>query len=217
MVQPFFLPDRLPTPQGVDDEPFFGELEERLKTGEVLGMFVEPVLRRRMLRMSQDVLQRIVETCRRYATPIIFHETASLFYRYDSRAFTASGIPGIQPDASIVFLGGQMALVCMSKELFIDEPLMLISTWEGDALSLAQFHRGMQVVQRDPQALLSDGRRLSRQTDGRDAASTRKRPASSPMGLGGLPACRSHWPACFDRSPPIGILAAPPIPRCCGS
>ena len=43
-----------------------------------------------------------------------------------------------------------MALVATTNQFFIDKPLMLISTWDGDALSLSQFHRALVAVESDP-------------------------------------------------------------------
>ena len=41
------------------------------------------------------------------------------------------------PDAMMAYLGGQISIVNISKTYFIDKPLMLISTWDGDEHSLA--------------------------------------------------------------------------------
>ena len=51
--------------------------------------------------------------------------------------------------------GETYTLVATTKHLFIDKPLMLISTWDGDAFSLSQFHRAMAAVQADPNAYFS--------------------------------------------------------------
>ena len=41
-------------------------------------------------------------------------------------------------------------MVGCHADLFLDQPLLLISTWEGDAFSLAAFHRAFERVQGDP-------------------------------------------------------------------
>ncbi len=148
----FFDVDRLPMPRGMDDTEFFDALESHLAKDEVLGMFVEPLLRRTMQKFAAKTLARVVATCRRYKVPIAFNETASMFHRYAASSFMAADADdgnSLQPDAIVAYLGGQMALVGTSTELFINEPLMLISTWEGDAFSLAQFHRALRIVQSD--------------------------------------------------------------------
>ena len=115
-------------------------------------MFVEPLARRTMRRLAPEHLQRMVELCRAHETPIVYNDTASLFYRYSETAFSASGVAGLEPDATIAFLGGQMALVGCADKLFLDQPLLLISTWEGDACSLGQFYQALQAVVRDEAA-----------------------------------------------------------------
>ncbi|MCH2118029.1 MAG: aminotransferase class III-fold pyridoxal phosphate-dependent enzyme [Pirellulales bacterium] len=152
---PFFKVNRLPTPTGPEDQKFFNALESRLQEDDLLAMFVEPLMRQSMGRLPLPVLERVVQSCREYGVPVVFNESASLFYRYSEQSFTASGNPQIQPDAAVAYLGGQMALVATTKHLFIDKPLMFISTWDGDAFSLSQFHRAMATVQADPNTYFS--------------------------------------------------------------
>ena len=47
-----------------------------------------------------------------------------------------------------------MALTYVRDYLFVDDPLMLISTWDGDVLSLAQFDLAAQSVLADPSGYL---------------------------------------------------------------
>ena len=148
----FFPTERLPQPQDASDERFFGPLAERLASDKLLGVFVEPLLRHTMQPIDPEALQRIVKMCNEADVPVVFNDTASMFYRYSAEAFAASGVEGARPDASIAYLGGQTALVACSDELFIEEPLLLISTWDGDAFSLAQFSQAMQVVEANPAA-----------------------------------------------------------------
>ncbi len=148
----FFDVERLTLPASMDDEAAWACLNEVLETGNILAVFLEPLLRRTMTRVATDVLAGIIARCRHHEVPVVFHETAGMVYRYSRESFTPSGLPGLRPDASVVYLGGQMAMVFVSQPLFLSDPLLLISTWEGDAFSLAQFHRALQIVQDDPQA-----------------------------------------------------------------
>ncbi len=148
----FFCVERLPMPQGANDEKFFAELEKHLATDDYLGFVVEPTMAKTMDRIPVDVLRRMVAMAKKHHVPIVFNDTASMFYRYSPDAFAASSVQGCEPDASIAFLGGQMAMVGCHADLFLDQPLLLISTWEGDAFSLAAFHRAFERVQADPAA-----------------------------------------------------------------
>ena len=42
-------------------------------------------------------------------------------------------------DAGMVFMGGAAGLVFTTEEFFIEKPLMLISTWDGDEFSLTTY------------------------------------------------------------------------------
>ncbi|TWT47830.1 aminotransferase class III-fold pyridoxal phosphate-dependent enzyme [Botrimarina hoheduenensis] len=148
----YFATDSLPLPRDAADEPFFRELESRVASDTLMGVFVEPLMRRTLQRVSQDALTRLVTTCRDHGVPVVYNDTAGMFYRYSSEAFGPSAVEGMQPDATIAYLGGQTALVAASDALFLEEPLLLISTWDGDALSLAQFARAMTLVQDDQAA-----------------------------------------------------------------
>ncbi|MEO1497342.1 MAG: aminotransferase class III-fold pyridoxal phosphate-dependent enzyme [Planctomycetota bacterium] len=145
----YFPTDYLPMPGGADDKAFFDDLSQRLASNELLGVFVEPLMRRTMQRVPADVLRRINQLCREHDVPLIYNDTAGMFYRYSREGFGASSVEGLEPHASITSLGGQTAVVAACDDLFIDEPLLLISTWDGDALSLAQYDRAMRHVHAD--------------------------------------------------------------------
>ncbi len=146
---PYFCVNRLPSPLATDDATYLAALETELQSESLMALFVEPFLRQSLTPLPQPILAQTIKLCHQYDVPIVFNDTVSTFYRYDRRGFSASSIDGLTPDASIVFLGGQMALAACSPKLFLDTPLLLISTWEGDAFSLAQFHRAMREVQAD--------------------------------------------------------------------
>ena len=56
---------------------------------------------------------------------------------------------GFSPDAGMIFLGGQMAICFMREEFFVETPLMLISTWDGDAFSLGQFDHALSLAKNE--------------------------------------------------------------------
>ncbi len=139
----------LALPTEPSDTTALAALEAQLAADDVLGVFVEPLMRRTMQPVTLEVLQHVVGTCRSHDVPVVFNDTAGMFYRYSQQAFTAAGISSIQPDASVAYLGGQMALAAATDRWFIDEPLLLISTWDGDAFSLAQFGEALRAVESD--------------------------------------------------------------------
>jgi hypothetical protein len=87
--------------------------------------------------------------CTRAGVPLVYNESAAMFFRYHSDTFSASGRLDLEPDATIASLGGQMALALLRRSLFIEAPLKLISTWEGDGFSLAKFAAVTRCVMKD--------------------------------------------------------------------
>ena len=153
--KPFFDVGTLPVPSKTGQSEFVERLERELATDSILAFFVEPLGSRTMERMDEDRLAEIRRLCRQYDVPLVFNDSASLFYRYSNNAFAACGIPEIEPDATIAYLGGQMGVVGCNSSIFCAAPLKLISTWDGDAYQLAAFCRAMEIVEREPSEYFS--------------------------------------------------------------
>jgi acetylornithine/succinyldiaminopimelate/putrescine aminotransferase len=145
----------LEPPRDESDAEQLSLIKRALHQDQVLALFVEPLRCRSMERMDVGCLSRIREFCSTAGVPLIYHESAAMFYRFSNRAFSASGLPGIEPDGVVASLGGQAALAGLREEWFVADPLKLISTWDGDGLSLAKFAAAARAVQRDETAHLS--------------------------------------------------------------
>lgn len=143
----FFPTDRVTSPFDIPEEDFLYELEGYLKQGGYQAFFVEPLEYMTLRRIPVDLLKKIKSLCERYKTPLVYNETTAASYRYDLDHFTASNIEGIEPDAGCIFLGGQAALVYCKEELFIDKPLMMISTWDGDELSFVTYLNAINEIE----------------------------------------------------------------------
>ena len=123
-------------------EPMFGvtrlnhsDITERLKSAIKENPPIAFFVQAEKFAGHEDELARCVAICREYEVPVVFNETGLRFGTKDQM----SRIANCQPDASIVWLGGQMALAFVTVDYFADDPLLLISTWDGDAYSLARF------------------------------------------------------------------------------
>ena len=139
-----------------DDERLLDSLKEQIETDETLAVFVEPLGCLTGKRIAKATLIEISKLCRQFNVPLVSHDSAGMFHRYDVQAFLPTAMEGFTPDAGMVFLGGQMAVCYMREEFFVETPLMFISTWEGDALSLAQFDHALTVAESDsPEDLMS--------------------------------------------------------------
>jgi 4-aminobutyrate aminotransferase-like enzyme len=141
-------PDPLfPVTRLVADERLPDRLEEVLGHDDVLAVFVEPLGCRTGRRLSRQQLSEISAGCRSRETPLVSHESASLFYRYAPDCFLPSRLDGFRPDAGMLYLGGQMAVCYLRERWFAEKPLMFISTWDGDLFSLAQFDQALNVAE----------------------------------------------------------------------
>ncbi len=139
-----------------NDDNAIQVLQQELAADETLAVFVEPLGCLTGKRIDQQRLRDLSEVCQKHETPLVTHDSAGLCHRYDPNYFLPSAVPGFTPDAGMMFLGGQMAVCYLSQDYFVDTPLMLISTWDGDVFSLAQFHRTMRQCQaEDMPALLT--------------------------------------------------------------
>ncbi len=139
----------LPPIPATEQANWFAVLQRHLRTDQCLGMFIEPMPVSTLIRIGQPVLERLAAACRAAGVPLVFQETASLFYRYGREGFAASGAAGVPPDGIVADLGGQMALSLVQQPYFDAAPLKLISTWDGDSFSLAKFAAVARSVERD--------------------------------------------------------------------
>jgi acetylornithine/succinyldiaminopimelate/putrescine aminotransferase len=126
------------------------ELQTALRRDDVLAVFVEPLLTRSLQATNKSLLARIRKLCSVCGVPLVYNETASLFYRFSQTGFAASSDAEILPDAAIAGLGHQLAAAFVKREWFVAEPLKLISTWDGDAIALAKFVATARAVTSNP-------------------------------------------------------------------
>ena len=132
----FFETDILPSPNGSNDHDILKKLEEKIHKEKYLGVFIEPTRQKYMDSIGLDFLNKLREITSKHNTPLVLNETASKLGTFGQATY-ASNLMEESPDAMMSYLCGQAALVHISKKYFVDKPLMLISTWDGDEHSLA--------------------------------------------------------------------------------
>lgn len=150
----YFPVDHLPNPTSESSDKVLKLVEEHLKANQYLGVWIEPILQKTMEKVSLQFLQSLKKLCQQYKTPLIYNETAALFYAYDADYFSPSHKSEIAPDLAMSFLGGQAGIVYMQEDYFLDKPLMLISTWDGDAYAYAHFAESLSMVTEAKQKFL---------------------------------------------------------------
>jgi 4-aminobutyrate aminotransferase-like enzyme len=134
-----FSAERVDSPKDSGDHEAWSLLRAALGRGDVLGMFVEPLPWKSMSPLEVSILCRVRQYCSEAGVPLVYNDSAGLFFRYSAAAFAPSGIADIAPDAVVAQLGSQVAIAGLSSDLFVAEPLKMISTWDGDAFALAKF------------------------------------------------------------------------------
>lgn len=142
----FFDVDHVDCPNGENDQDVLAQVEASLKKGQTGGVWIEPIAQKTMQKCTVDFLASLKELCKKYSTKLIFNETASSMYRFNNTEFFASSIKEISPDAGMCFLGGQGGICFQLEENFIEKPLMLISTWDGDELAFSSFNYAHSLI-----------------------------------------------------------------------
>jgi acetylornithine/succinyldiaminopimelate/putrescine aminotransferase/GNAT superfamily N-acetyltransferase len=145
----FFPVTHLEGPNGINNNEILKELESELDKENYLAVWIEPLLQKSMEKVSHDFLVHLKSICNKKNVNLIYNETASSAYRYDNQDYFISNKESIRPDAGFVFLGGQGGLCFMKRDLFIEKPLMLISTWDGDEFSLSNYNKVLNEIQSD--------------------------------------------------------------------
>lgn len=131
----FFSIDRLDHPTNENLNSVLEKAEDFLNKNNYLAVFIEPVRQKFMDQVPLNFLNKLRELTKKYNTPLVFNETASKFFRYSNSFYAAEKLSS-PPDAIMNYLVGQIGVVHINKKYFLDKPLMLISTWDGDEHSL---------------------------------------------------------------------------------
>ncbi len=135
-----------PTPK--NSKKILKDIELALKKECFLGIFIEPILQKLMIKTPLDFLKDLRALCDQYKTPLIFNETYSSKFHYESSNYFLSSL--ISPDIGMCYLGGQMGIVFCKERYYLKKPLMMISTWDGDEFSLMSYIEEMKNIMNNP-------------------------------------------------------------------
>ncbi len=145
----FFEWPLLPHPADVGVEAAIAAIEAAAQAaggpGRVLGLFTE-VVQERTGRVIPAAFWPALRALRgATGLPLALFETATASWRSGLGAFASSGLP-IDPDILAWWGGGQTGFVHLKPEVFIDKPLMMVSTWDGDELSMIRLHHQLRAA-----------------------------------------------------------------------
>jgi glutamate-1-semialdehyde aminotransferase len=144
---PYFSVSKLPNPNEVDFREVLKLVEKEFETREYLAVWVEPVLQKTMEKVPYEFLRGLRELATKYSVALVYNETASQFYRFSSKNFMASCFAEISPDAGMIYFGGQSGIAYTSSKYFLEQPLMMISTWDGDEFHFLTYYHAFKNIQ----------------------------------------------------------------------
>ena len=111
----------------------------------ILGLAVEPVQQMTGRRLSVRFLKALRKVCDETGVPLVMNESASWAYRGSRELFYCQAT-GVLPDLLTMYGGGQVGHVLTNDKYYLDKPLMLISTWDGDELSCLRLREQLRIL-----------------------------------------------------------------------
>ena len=143
---PYFEVTKLQNADEANYKDLLKIVENEFKLGTYLAVWVEPVLQKTMEKLPFQFLVGLRELASKYKVALVYNETASQFYRFSEKYFFASSYPEITPDAGLIYLSGQSGLAFASDDYYLEQPLMMISTWDGDEFSFNTYYHSFKNV-----------------------------------------------------------------------
>jgi RHH-type proline utilization regulon transcriptional repressor/proline dehydrogenase/delta 1-pyrroline-5-carboxylate dehydrogenase len=114
---------------------------------KILGVVYELVQERTGWVLPPDFLAALGALRTELDIPLIAMETTTHTYRSGRGAFLSTSA-GLVPDVLAWWGGGQTGYLHTSAKWFIGTPLTLVSTWDGDELSLVRQHHQLRAARR---------------------------------------------------------------------
>ncbi len=141
-----FEVDILPHPSPNSWEEILADIRIKLDQYEYSGIWLEPIRQRDLAQTPLDFLKNLKELLENKKIPLLYNETSSQMFSYSDQHYFAANNPQVTPTGHFAFLGGQAGIVMLKEDYFVEKPLMMISTWDGDEFSFAQYHRAMNNI-----------------------------------------------------------------------
>ena len=111
----------------------------------VLGFVYELVQERTGDVLPADFLTALEALRKELDLPLIAVETTTHSYRSGRGPFLSTAV-GLVPDVLVWWGGGQTGYLHCATRWFISSPLTLVSTWDGDELSLIRQHHELRAA-----------------------------------------------------------------------
>jgi RHH-type transcriptional regulator, proline utilization regulon repressor / proline dehydrogenase / delta 1-pyrroline-5-carboxylate dehydrogenase len=145
---PHFAWPRVPHPAQAGTAATISALRDIItKAGKdrILGFVYELVQERTGWVLPPDFCAALAELRNELDLPLIAVETTTAHYRSGKGAFLSPAL-GLLPDVLTWWGGGQTGYLHCAPRWFIGSPLTLVSTWDGDELSLIRQHHYLRAA-----------------------------------------------------------------------
>jgi acyl-CoA reductase-like NAD-dependent aldehyde dehydrogenase/4-aminobutyrate aminotransferase-like enzyme len=114
---------------------------------KMLGFVYEIVQERTGLVLPADFVAELAKLRKELDLPLIAVENTTHTYRSGKGAFVSSAL-GLVPDVLAWWGGAQTGYLHCAPKWFIGTPLTLVSTWDGDELSLVRQHHYLRAARK---------------------------------------------------------------------
>jgi acyl-CoA reductase-like NAD-dependent aldehyde dehydrogenase/4-aminobutyrate aminotransferase-like enzyme/GNAT superfamily N-acetyltransferase len=139
----------LPHPEdvGVDAmKSLFKEIVDEAGGSEkILGLYVEPLQERTGRCPTAESWSALAGLCKETDIPLLAFETASSYYRSGQGSFASSAWSEV-PDVLAWWGGGHTGYIHTNARYRVAKPLAMVSTWDGDELSLVRDHHQLRAA-----------------------------------------------------------------------
>jgi len=141
---------RIPHPTRVGVDASLQALREVVTAAgaeKIFGFFYELVQERTGEVLPRGFLEGLENVRSEFGIPLVAVESTTALYRSGEGAF-ASPTSGVMPDVILWWTGGQTGYVHCNSKIFVATPMALVSTWDGDELSLVRHHHWLRAARR---------------------------------------------------------------------
>lgn len=114
----------------------------------VYGFFYELVQERTGRVLPPDFLAALGALRAELDLPLVAVENTTCGYRSGLGMFASSASAAVRPDVIAWWGGGQTGYLHVASRWFVSTPLALVSTWDGDELSLVRNHHQLRAARK---------------------------------------------------------------------
>jgi len=143
---------RLPHPETAGIEATLAALEQHIESHgaeAIIAVFVELVGERSGLVLDGPAALALAALAKTHAIPLVAVETATGGYRSGAGPWGLDALPAtFLPNMVLWYPGGQLGQIFVDSTWWVATPLRLISTWDGDELSMIRVHEHLRAAHR---------------------------------------------------------------------